>query len=67
MMRSSPLKALVAALVVANVGVWALTNRPVAAVEASATVETRKQCWYTPYTMGCSEWFQQGCVDVSDC
>lgn len=68
-MSQARLKLLVSALVLANVGVWALTTGPLAAGEPAPSDldATVRQCWYTPLSMGCSEWFQRGCWDVSDC
>ena len=52
------------ALVAGNVGFWALNAN---AVSADEVASFGKQCWWTPLTMGCSEYFQPQCTGVSQC
>jgi len=55
----------VASLALANLMVWGLTAAP--AVASQPEAEITKQCWYTTHAMGCSDWIQQGCSNVTEC
>ncbi len=72
-MKKSRLGAVVGLLAFANLGVWAVAQQPLAAIENDHVISAPddqpypRDCFYSVLIMGCGEWLFGGCEDVSDC